>query len=44
MFTFLYVYNRMINWDANEYSLLVLFALIVELFVVLLVYKEVSKR
>lgn len=43
MFTFLYVYNRMINWDAAEYSLL-LFALIVELFVVLSVYKEVSER
>jgi len=33
----------MINWNAAEYSL-VLFALIVELFVILLVYKEVSER
>jgi len=33
----------MINWDAAEYSL-ILFVLIVELFVVLSVYKEVSER
>lgn len=33
----------MINWDAAEHSR-VLFALIVELFIVLSVYKEVSER
>lgn len=34
----------MINWDAAEHSLVLVFALIVELFVVLSVYKEVSER